>query len=697
MTSNRAERSRTRRFLACIAQCCRFGLIDTEIMSQDNVSQQAGKNFQTLNITLLGSEWKSSKGGLSTLNRELAIYLSQIQNVRVSLLIPEGACNDEDKRDAGSLGINILEAKNCVGLDSLVWLCCPPHDHTMDVIIGHSVKLGCQVQLVKRIAQFQNCKWVHVVHTSPEELSKFKDYDSPISKGEKKLWAEVELCKCADLIVTVGPKLREIYDSYLRRFKNDEDVFELIPGLFDREFGGLKLRAKNEKNRFEVLLCGRGDEEDFELKGYSTAVKAIDYLRRNKGKHYFLRFVGAPEEKQDEVWKKLLNCVKTPVDKELLTVRKFVKSREGMKDLFSGVDMVIMPSKSEGFGLVALEALSAGLPILVGSNSGFAKAIETIPFGKYCIVDSDDPAKWAAAIESVRIRHKVILEKIKQLKKNYRKTYCWKRQCEELVDRLQEMVCGTSTAQVVAVNDWVEKRPRIITESVCQQHIGAGSKRARKLGKRRILESKAEYGDLYTTPLFSEQNGLDQRTSMIGTATAADDKEVLGKPEEDTDQMARFTPWHKTEVHFNGLVQQCPPCLETVRTPVQFLRSFFRGCLDELANMIARLHEATISIRSLASCDADTFIYPPLSFRPNVVMRTPILQTLGTSTVQKCNTCYENSTVASSCLIYPREMFDRRTRRERCTRCDPKPEVVVFVLFGYLFFFFILFNGIVKQ
>ena len=241
----------------------------------------------------------------------------------------------------------------------------------------------------------------------------------------------------------MGPKLREIYDSYLRRFKNDEDVFELIPGLFDREFGGLKLRAKNEKNRFEVLLCGRSDEEDFELKGYKIAVNALADLRLNKGKHYFLRFVGAPEEKQDEVWKKLLNCVISPVDKELVTVRKFVESREGMKDLFCGVDLVIMPSKSEGFGIVALEALSAGLPILVGSNSGFAKAIEAIPFGKYCIVDSEDPAKWAEAIESVRGRHKFIHEEIKQLKEKYRKTYCWKRQCEELVDRLRKMVfCG---------------------------------------------------------------------------------------------------------------------------------------------------------------------------------------------------------------------------------------------------------------
>ncbi|XP_044164440.1 uncharacterized protein LOC122948545 [Acropora millepora] len=519
-------------------------------MSQDKISQQAGKNSQTLNITLLGSEWKSLKGGLSTFNRELAIYLSQIQNVRVSLLVPEGACDDEDKREAGSLGINVLEARKCVGLDSLVWLCCPPQDHTIDVIIGHSVKLGCQVQLVKRIAQFQNCKWVHFLHTAPEDLGKFKDEDSPISKGKKKHWEEVELCKCADLVVTVGPKLRESYESYLQPLKID--VFEFIPGLFDREFGGLELRDYDVNNRFEVLLCGRGDEEDFELKGYKIAVKALAYLQRNKGKHYFLHFVGAPQEKLDEVWKKLLKCVIPPVDKELLTVRKFVESREEMKNLFRGVHLVIMPSKSEGYGLVAVEALSAGLPILVGRNSGFARVMETLPFGEYFIVDSEEPAKWAEAIESVRVRHKLILKEIKQLKKKYRKTHCWKRQCEELVDRLREMVCETSTAQVAALDDWVEKQPRTIKESVCQQQVeAAGSKRAKKLGKRGILESEAEHGGTYrTTPLLSEQDVLDHRTGMIGMTTAVDNKEVLGK-EEDSDKMIRMkraTPLFSEEV-----------------------------------------------------------------------------------------------------------------------------------------------------
>ena len=78
----------------------------------------------------------------------------------------------------------------------------------------------------------------------------------------------------------------------------------------------------------------------------------------------------------------------------------------------------------------------------MGSNSGFAKALENIPFGKSCIVDSEDPAKWAEAIESVRVTHEVILQEVKLLKEQYGKEYCWKRQCKELVDRLQEMVCG---------------------------------------------------------------------------------------------------------------------------------------------------------------------------------------------------------------------------------------------------------------
>ena len=150
--------------------------------------------------------------------------------------------------------------------------------------------------------------------------------------------------------------------------------------------------------------------------------------------------MGSPKGKQDEVRKRLL---KYGIKGEQLTVREFVKSRERRKELFCEVDMVIMPSKEEGFGLVALEALSAGLPILVGSNSGFARAMKNIPFGKYSTVaNSEDPARWAEAIEDVRDRHGVVLVESEKLKEHYSKKYCWKKQCEELIARLWKIVYG---------------------------------------------------------------------------------------------------------------------------------------------------------------------------------------------------------------------------------------------------------------
>ena len=394
---------------------------------------------RTLNVSLLGDEWGSSSGGLSTINRELAIHLSQQPGVNVSLLCPEKACSNEEKREADCYGITIVEAKERAAYDRLDWLSIPPQGHFMDIVVGHGVKLGRQVQFIRHSAQFSNCKWVQVVHTVPEDLSRYKRYSDSISKGEKKHESEVELCKLADLVVPVGPRLKEAYSSYLQECKTDQDILSITPGLFQREFGDLR-QTPNEHAEFKVLLFGRGDDEDFELKGYNIAAQAFTD-QRLKNKPYHLIFVGAPEGKQEEVREKLLQ---RGIAEAQLTVRKFIQSRDRLKDLLCEVDLAIMPSKSEGFGLVALESLSAGLPILVGSKSGFAKALENVLHGYSYIVNSDDPAKWAEAIEAVRIRHRMRLEEIKALRASYGERYSWKEQCKVLVERMWKMVYGKS-------------------------------------------------------------------------------------------------------------------------------------------------------------------------------------------------------------------------------------------------------------
>ena len=226
-----------------------------------------------------------------------------------------------------------------------------------------------------------------MVHTDPEELGMFKNYSDPISKGEERHKTEVQLCELADHVVGVGPKLSEAFRSYLRSCEKDDNVLDLTPGVFV-EFEAVK-QALSERQQSSVLVFGRGDVEDFELKGFDIAGKAVAELEDTR-----LVFVGAPDGKHEEIAKRLTEC---GVPASRLRVRGFVEDRESLRRLFQEVDLVVMPSRTEGFGLTGLEALSAGLPVLVSHNSGFGEALRSVPFGSTYVVNSEEPADWTSA------------------------------------------------------------------------------------------------------------------------------------------------------------------------------------------------------------------------------------------------------------------------------------------------------------
>ena len=207
-----------------------------------------GKSDLALSVTLLASEWDSSKGGLSTVNRELATELAQDEQVNVTLLVPQYSCSEQGKRIAESHKVFIREAERRPGYDDpLDWLSLPPRDLAIDIIVGHGGKLGKQAQVIREL---HGCKWVQVVHTAPEELGMYKDYPKAISKGEEKNRTEVDLCKLADVVVAIGPKLKEEYSYYLRSPKKHEDIIQLTPGIF-HEFSDVTQVAK-DGTKFKV-------------------------------------------------------------------------------------------------------------------------------------------------------------------------------------------------------------------------------------------------------------------------------------------------------------------------------------------------------------------------------------------------------------------------------------------------------------
>jgi len=71
-------------------------------------------------VTLLSSGWGSTKGDLSTINRELAIQLAKNDKVEFSMYLPQ--CSEEDERAAAGFRVRLLKAKKKPGYDPIDWL-----------------------------------------------------------------------------------------------------------------------------------------------------------------------------------------------------------------------------------------------------------------------------------------------------------------------------------------------------------------------------------------------------------------------------------------------------------------------------------------------------------------------------------------------------------------------------------------------
>ena len=374
----------------------------------------------------MSAEWKaSSDGDLTTINRELAIQMAKHPNVEVSVFLPQ--CSEEDKKDADDYNVKLIKAVKLPGLKPVLWLACIPDGHAMDCVVGHGVALGQQIPLIKNNPNYTHCKWIQVVHTAPEEIGMYKN----ISEGQQMQQTEIELCEMADQVVTIGLKLTEAYKNQLGK----KDVFNLTPSILS-EFSDVQ-QASDERRTFCALVIESGDSEDFDVKGYKIAAKAIANL---KDKSYQLKFAAKQSGKEDELKHKLLQC---GIDHNQLIICSFDENRKTLANLFSMVDIVLLPSKTEGFGLSALKAISAGLPVLVSGNSGIAEALREVPNGSQCIVDSEDPADWARAIKVVRNKKRnVRLAEAKILRGNYLQQFSWEECCDILVTKMCNLAFG---------------------------------------------------------------------------------------------------------------------------------------------------------------------------------------------------------------------------------------------------------------
>ena len=170
---------------------------------------------------------------------------------------------------------------------------------------------------------------------------------------------------------------------------NAIDPFMRLPSTFKKPDRLLKKHRINQENQTIFTLTRLASTEQY--KGHDQVIKVISRLKyRFPGIRYIL--AGQYDHREEIRIQKLIS--ECNVDKEVI-LTSFLAENE-LADYFLLADMFVLPSKKEGFGIVFVEAMACGLPVICGNVDGSVDDIRDGQLGR--AVNPDDLEELEEAI-----------------------------------------------------------------------------------------------------------------------------------------------------------------------------------------------------------------------------------------------------------------------------------------------------------
>jgi len=235
--------------------------------------------------------------------------------------------------------------------------------------------------------------WAHIAHTLG--LVKNRSLASGARPEPRlRIRIEAEIAQQADLLVaSTGDEAEELVNSY---GANQDRVFVVRPGVDLATFRPLdrdEARRKIGYNDGPLLLyVGRLER----LKGVDIAIRALALLRDRAHPDLRLLILGEDSREGDESEKDRLEAIATELGvRDRVDFLGSVAHHE-LPWFYSAADACVMPSYSESFGLVGLEAQACGCPIVASDVPGLRSVVRDDVSGY--LIDGHDPATYAERI-----------------------------------------------------------------------------------------------------------------------------------------------------------------------------------------------------------------------------------------------------------------------------------------------------------
>lgn len=388
------------------------------------------RNEPGIRFLVVATEWNPGHGGLSSFNQALCRALARAGHT-VHCLVPSAS---EEIAEARAAKVTLVPAPADLGDNPETRLIRRPAlDHAPDVVIGHGRITGPAAR-VQATDYFHGSIRVHFVHTAPDHIEWFKTAPAEeeiAEKAEERTRIEVELSATAGLVVGVGPLLTDWIETRVRHGRGAEvSIHRLDPGLTSIRPG-----PGTPPPERVCLVLGRAEDEV--LKGIDIAASAVAGLPVKDRPRLLVR--GAPPGQADSLQVRISAAYAgVRVD-----VRRYTSDVELVEEDIRQSSLVLMPSRSEGFGLVGLEAISAGVPVLISGESGLGRLLrEIVPnLAHHFVVDvlnvpGEDTATWRKEIEFALRDRNAAFERAWQLREALRPVLTWERAVERFLEEL---------------------------------------------------------------------------------------------------------------------------------------------------------------------------------------------------------------------------------------------------------------------
>jgi D-inositol-3-phosphate glycosyltransferase len=115
------------------------------------------------------------------------------------------------------------------------------------------------------------------------------------------------------------------------------------------------------------------------------------------------------------------------------------QDRHELAELFRHAALVLVPSYSETFGLVALEAAASGTPVVASATGGLREAVVHGETGQ--LMDSRQPADWARAI-TLLLSDPTALAQMGLVARVHARRFTWEEMAARVAAVYEELLGG---------------------------------------------------------------------------------------------------------------------------------------------------------------------------------------------------------------------------------------------------------------